>query len=355
MLSKGVVRKAMKYALLGRTGLSVSRLSLGAMTFGVGAYTSGMKNNIDQAGADAIVGRAIDAGINLFDTSNVYGQGESEEILGKALGSRRREMVVVTKVGYRMKHRLDNGLSYRNIMQSAEDSLKRLGTDWIDVFLLHRHDALAPYEETARALEQLVQDGKVRYTGLCNHQAWQIERFLGIAREKGWRPMTVAQMYYSLVGRDLEQDCLEFFQDTGLGTMIWSPLAGGFLSGKYKRDIASPDGRWAQFPMPPVDIELGYEVVEMLERMAKPRNATVAQLALAWLLARPWVSTIIVGASRVSQLEQNIGAIDLTLLPEELAELDALTKQKARYPNPRWLPDNAPVEVQRAAVNKPPQ
>jgi aryl-alcohol dehydrogenase-like predicted oxidoreductase len=343
----------MKYALLGRTGLSVSRLSLGAMTFGAGTQLGAVKNDMDQAAADKIVGRAIEAGINLFDTANTYGLGESERMLGRALGAKRREAVIVTKAGFRMSGRLENGLSYRNIIQSAEDSLQRLCTDWIDLFLLHRHDALAPYEETARALERLVQDGKIRYTGLCNHQAWQIERFLGIAREKGWRPMTVAQMYYSLVGRDLEQDCLEFFQDTGMGVMVWSPLAGGFLSGKYKREtMTSADGRWINFKMPPVDLELGFQVVEALERMAKPRDATVAQLSLAWLLARPWISTVIVGASRIEQLDQNLGALDIVLTVEELAELDALTKQNARYPNPRWLSDNALEDVRNAATGK---
>jgi len=345
----------MKYASLGRTGLMVSRLSFGAMTFGAGTeLAAGVINNIDQKAADAIVGRALDAGINLFDSADTYGFGQSEIMLGKALGTRRKDVVIATKAGFQMgRQRLDNGLSYRHIIKSAEDALMRLGTDWIDVFQLHRHDPRTPYEESARALEQLVTQGKVRYVGLCNHQAWQMERFLGIEQRLGFRPLSVAQMYYSLLGRDLEQDCLEFFQDTGLGTLIWSPLAGGFLTGKYRSDTPVPaDARRAKFQMPPVDVELGYKVVDLLETMASPRGASIAQVALSWILAKPWVTSILVGASKISQLDDNLGALDIQLAPAEIEALDTLTKQKARYPNPRWLPDNMDVAAQRAAVGK---
>lgn len=345
----------MKYAPLGRTGLLVSRLSLGAMTFGVGTEIApGARNNIDQADADRIVGRCLDAGINLFDTADTYGAGESEVMLGKALGNRRRDVVIATKAGFRFgKSRLDNGLSARHIIMAVEEALVRLGTDWIDVFQLHRFDALTPYEESARALEQLVQQGKVRYIGLCNHQAWQMERYLGIQQRLGYRPITVAQMYYSLLGRDLEQDCLDFFKDTGLGTLIWSPLAGGFLTGKYRRDQPVPEGaRRTAFRMPPVDIEQGYQVVEVLDRMARARGASVAQVALAWILSRKWVTSVLVGASKLSQLEDNLGAINVELTMDEIAELDALTRQKARYPNIRWLPDNSDAETMQGAVGK---
>jgi len=345
----------MKYAPLGATGLLVSRLSFGAMTFGVHTEVApGAKNSIDQGEADRIVGRCLDAGINLFDSADTYGAGQSEIMLGKALGARRRDVVIATKAGFKFSaNRLDNGLSARHIIMAAEEALVRLGTDWIDVFQLHRFDALTPYEEVARALEQLVQQGKVRYVGLCNHQAWQMERYLGIQRRLGYRPMTVAQMYYSLVGRDLEQDCLEFLADTGLGTLIWSPLAGGFLTGKYRRDQPVPDGsRRTAFRMPPVDLDLGYAVVEVLDRMAAARGVSVAQIALAWILTRKWVTSILIGASRIAQLEDNLGAIDVSLTPEEIAELDALTRQKARYPNLRWLPDNSDAETMQGAVGK---
>jgi aryl-alcohol dehydrogenase-like predicted oxidoreductase len=344
----------MKYAPFGRTGLFVSRISFGAMTFGEGEMAPGVRNHTDQQAADRLTGMALDAGINLFDSADTYGLGQSEIMLGKALGARRKDVLIATKAGWQFgKNRLDNGLSFRHIIMAVEDALKRLGTDWIDIFMLHRPDPRTPFEETARAFEVLVQQGKVRYTGSCNHQSWQMERFLGIQQRLGYRPMTVAQMYYSLLGRDLEQDCLEFFQDTGMGTMIWSPLAGGFLTGKYKRDAAEPDdARRTNFKMPPVDVALGYAVVEALDRMGKARDASVAQLALAWILNKEWVSTILVGASKPQQLSDNLGALEIELAPEEIAELDALTKQRARYPSPRWLPDNLDPATSRAAIGK---
>ena len=343
----------MKYAPLGRTGLMVSRLAFGAMTFG-SPEKSGVLGRSDQAAANAIVGQALDAGINLFDSADSYGLGESEIMLGKALGSRRRDVVIATKAGFPIgKNRLDNGLSARHLIMAAEEALVRLNTDWIDIFQLHRFDPKVPYEEVARALEQLVSQGKVRYVGLCNHQAWQMERYLGIQQRMGYAPMTVAQMYYSLLGRDLEQDCLDFFLDTGLGTLIWSPLAGGFLTGKYRRNQSGPeDGRRTTFEMPPVDHELGYDVVDSLDAMAERHGATIAQVALAWILERPWVTSILVGASNPAQLEDNLGAVDVKLSEDEVAELDALTKQKARYPNQRWLPDHAGDKVLKGAVNR---
>lgn len=343
----------MKYAPLGRTGLFVSRLSFGAMTFGA-RDEAGISGNISQTETDAMIGKALDAGVNLFDSADAYGKGESEVMLGKALGRRRRDVVIATKAGFPVgPSRLDNGLSVRHLIMAVEQSLARLGTDWIDVFQLHRFDALTPYEEVARALEQLVTQGKVRYIGLCNHQAWQIERYLGIQQRLGFRPMTVAQMYYSLVGRDLEQDCLDFFLDTGMGTLIWSPLAGGFLTGKYRRDAASADNvRRKHFQFPPVDLELGYAVVDVLEHMAAEHEASIAQVALAWVLAKPWVTSVLLGASNRSQLEDNLAAIDVVLSGDEIEELDALTKQKARYPNLRWLPDHSAADALKRAAGK---
>ena len=344
----------MKYMPFGRTGLLVSRLSFGAMTFGENEIAPGARNDTDQKAADAIVGRCLDAGMNLFDSADSYGLGQSEVMLGKALGARRRDVIIATKAGFAMsRNKLDNGLNARHLIMAVDDALRRLGTDWIDIWQLHRFDGLVPYDEVARALDQVVQAGKVRYVGLCNHQAWQMERYLRIQKEQGYAPMQVAQMYYSLLGRDLEQDCLDFFLDTGMGTLIWSPLAGGFLTGKYRRDCPVPeDARRAAFQMPPVDIELGYAVVDVLDRMARGRSASVAQIALAWMLGKKWVSSILVGASKMSQLEDNIGAIDIELTSEEMAELDALTKQKARYPNLRWLPDNTDPATMKGAVGK---
>jgi aryl-alcohol dehydrogenase-like predicted oxidoreductase len=301
-----------------------------------------------------MVGRALDRGVNLFDTADTYGMGESEVMLGKALATQRRNVIIATKAGFRFgQNRLDNGLSYRHIIMSVDESLQRLGTDWIDIFQLHRHDALVPYEEAARALEQVVTQGKVRYIGLCNHQSWQMERFLGIQQRLGYRPLTVAQMYYSLLGRDLEQDCLDFFLETKLGLLVWSPLAGGFLTGKYSQDAPVPDGaRRTSFQMPPVDLELGYEVLAVLQRMAETRGVSLSQVALAWALSKTWVTSVLVGASKLSQLEDNLGSIDVTLSQEKIGTLDALTKQKARYPNLRWLADHSDVNTMRAAVGK---
>lgn len=344
----------MKYAPLGRTGLLVSRLSFGAMTFGDTEIAPGARNHTDQKAADTIVGHCLDAGVNLFDSADSYGMGQSEEMLGKALGARRRDVLIATKAGFPVsRNKLDTGLNARHIIMAVDDALRRLGTDWIDIWQLHRFDDRTPYEEVARALDQVVRAGKVRYVGMCNHQSWQMERYIRIQTGRGYQPMTVAQMYYSLLGRDLEQDCLDFFRDTGMGTLIWSPLAGGFLTGKYRRDKPVPeDARRAAFQMPPVDIALGYAVVDVLDRMAREKDASVAQVALAWMLAKPWVSSILVGASKMAQLEDNLGAVDLAMTAEEVAELDALTKQKARYPNLRWLPDNTEVDPMRAAAAK---
>lgn len=345
----------MKFASLGHTGLLVSRLSFGAMTFGSGTeLATGLTYKSEQASADHIIGRCLDAGINLFDTADIYALGESEIMLGKALGARRRDVILATKAGFRLgANRLDNGLSARHLIMAVDDSLQRLGTDWIDIFQLHRVDPLTPYEEVARALDQLVTQGKVRHVGLCNHQAWQIERYVGIQRRRGFQPMSVAQMYYSLLGRDLEQDCLDHFLNTGIGTLVWSPLAGGFLSGKYRRDRPIPEGaRRTAFQMPPIDLELGYAVVDVLDRVAQSRGASIAQIALAWILHKPWVTSILVGASNLMQLNDNLAAADIALTADEMAELDALTKQKARYPNTRWLPDHGDPPALRTLLAK---
>ena len=202
---------------LGRTGLLVSRLSYGGMTFGEGVEIApGVTNQTDQKAADALIGRCLDAGINLFDSADTYGLGQSETMLGKALGSRRRDVIIASKAGFPVsRNKLDNGLNARHLIMAVDDALRRLGTDWIDIWQLHRFDGLVPYEEVARALDQVVQAGKVRYVGLCNHQAWQMERYLRIQKEQGYAPMQVAQMYYSLLGRELVQDCLDFLLDTG--------------------------------------------------------------------------------------------------------------------------------------------
>ncbi len=334
----------MKYARLGDTGLVVSRLTLGTMTFG-SKYGSIAK--VDQNVANDMVARALDAGINFFDTADQYSEGQSEEILGKALGRRRGEVAVATKVGLRMSENLlDAGLSARHVIASAEASLRRLRTDYVDLLQLHVPDPHTPLEETLRALDDLTRRGLVRYVGFCNFPAWQVATALGIQREKGYAPFVSAQMYYSLLGRDIEHEVVPLARHAGLGILPWSPLAGGFLSGKYTREKTGEEGdRRASMDFPPVDAELGYAVVDKLGEIARAHGATVAQTALAWTLSRPFITSVIVGASRVGQLEDNLGAVDLELTSEELRDLDELTAPAPPYPN--WMierfPD-APVE-----------
>ncbi|HEY9726862.1 MAG TPA: aldo/keto reductase, partial [Chroococcales cyanobacterium] len=226
----------MQYTTLGHTGLVVSRLAFGAMTFGVGQLVPGITNNTDQAQADQMVNRALDAGINLFDTADAYTEGQSEIILGKALGNRRQDVVIATKVGFRLGNAItDTGLSYRHIIASAEGSLKRLGTDYIDLYQLHIPDPLTPPEETVRALDDLVRRGLVRYVGFSNFTAWKAARMLGIQERYGYARFVGAQMYYSLLGRDIEHEFVPFIEDAGIGILVWSPLASGFLTGKYTR------------------------------------------------------------------------------------------------------------------------
>ncbi|MDY6805955.1 MAG: aldo/keto reductase [Cyanobacteriota bacterium] len=327
----------MQYTTLGKTGLVVSRLAFGAMTFGVGEMMPGLNNNIDQTLADQMVGRAFDAGINLFDTADAYMRGVSETMLGKALGSRRQEAIVATKVGFRTGDALtDAGLSYRHIMASAEASLKRLGTDYIDLYQIHITDPIVPPEETLRALEDLVRRGMVRYIGFSNLPAWKAAQMVGIQERYNYTRFAAGQMYYSLVGRDLEHEVVPFVEDAGIGVLTWSPLASGFLSGKYTRETPVPeDSRRKQFQFPPVDVEKGYEVVDALKSIAADRDASPARVAIAWILTKPFVSSVIVGANKMSHLEDNLGAADLNLSPEEVERLDEMTAPKPLYPG--WM------------------
>lgn len=334
----------MKYARLGNTGLVVSRLALGTMTFG-SRYGSIAK--VGQDAANEMVTRALDAGVNLFDTADQYSGGQSEEVLGKALGRRRGEIVVATKVGLRMgENLLDAGLSARHIVASVEASLRRLGTDYVDLLQLHIPDPHTRFEETLQALDDLVRRGLVRYVGFCNFPAWQAAIALGIQRERGYAPFVSAQMYYSLLGRDIEHEVVPLARHADLGILLWSPLAGGFLSGKYTREKAGQEGdRRATMDFPPINEELGYDVVERLGEVAQSHGATVAQTALAWTLSKPFVTSVIVGASRLDQLEDNLGAVDLDPTSQDLRRLDELTAPATPYPN--WMierfPD-APVE-----------
>lgn len=327
----------MQYTTLGHTGLIVSRLAFGAMTFGQGEMVPGVINNIDQNVADQMVNHALDAGINLFDTADAYTNGQSEIMLGKALANRRHEVVIATKVGFRTGNALtDTGLSYRHIIASAEASLKRLGTDYIDLYQLHIPDPLTPIEETIRALDDLVRQGKVRYVGFSNFPAWKAALMLGMQKCNDYACFVAAQMYYSLLGRDLEQEIVPFVEDTGIGILVWSPLASGFLSGKYTREAPVPeDSRRKNFQFPPVDVEKGYEVVSLLTEIAQNHQASPAQVAIAWIVTKPFISSVIIGANKMHHLEDNLGAIDVKLSIHELEKLDTLTQPQPLYPG--WM------------------
>lgn len=334
----------MNYSMLGNTGLVVSRLAFGAMTFTAGNKAIGSVFKVDTTLADQLVGRALDAGVNFFDTADGYAGGESETILGKALQSRRGEVVLATKVGFRTGSALTQaGLSRRHILWSVDQSLKRLGTDWIDVYIVHREDPFTPLEETLSALDAVVRAGKVRYLGFSNWSAWRASAALEMQRANGWAPFSHAQMYYSLLGRDVERDIIPMLRNYGLGLTVWSPLASGFLSGKYTREnLSDPNNRFSGFDILPFDKEYGFGVVERLRKIAAKRQASVAQVALAWLLSRESVSSIILGASKLHQLEDNLISSKVELSLDDLAELDQATAPSPVYPN--WFNERLGVD-----------
>ena len=338
----------MQYALLGNTGLTVSRLAFGAMTFTAGNKAIGAVYKVGADLAGELVGRALEAGINFFDTADGYAGGESEAMLGAALGPHRDRVVIATKVGFRTGTALTHaGLSRRHILWSVDQSLKRLGTDWIDVYIAHREDPYTPLEETLAALDAVVRAGKVRYLGFSNWSAWKAAAALEIQKANGLAPFTHGQMYYSLVGRDVERDVIPMMRRYGLGLTVWSPLASGFLSGKYSRQtLADPNNRLSGFDILPFDKEEGFRLVERMRAMASARQASVAQVAIAWLLARQAVSSVIIGSTKLSQLEDNLAAVAVTLTAAEIAELDAATALAPVYPN--FFMDN--IAQDRAAA-----
>src|SRR5579871_6654483 len=325
----------MQYTRLGDTGLIVSRLSFGAMTFGSSEGIFASVAKVDEKLAHEMIARTLDAGINYFNTADGYTGGQSEQILGRALGNRRKDVLIATKVGFRSGEALlHQGLSRQHIMASAEGSLRRLGTDYIDVYLVHRLDPLTPIEETLDALNDLVRQGKVRYLGFSNWPAWRAAEAVGLQKQQGWARFRAAELYYSLVGRDIEHELVPFVKDAGIGIMVWSPLAGGFLSGKYTRENPKGDGgRLTGFDMLPYDREKGHAVVDKLRALGQAHTASPAQIALAWLLAKPHVTSILLGANKMSQLEDNLGASQIKLTAEQVAELDEMTAPAQIYPN----------------------
>lgn len=324
----------MLYTQLGVSGLVVSRLAFGAMTFTAGSSAMPTVAKIGEREAAALVGRAIDGGINFFDTADAYANGGSEEILGKLLASRRHDVVIATKAGFRTGAALGQaGLSRRHLLWSIDQSLKRLGTDYVDVYIAHRPDPYTPLAETLAALDAIVRDGKARYLGFSNWSPWQVAAAVELQRANGWAPFTHGQMYYSLVGRDVESEVVAMLRHYGLGLTVWSPLAGGFLSGKYTREtLTDPDNRLSGFDVIPFDKDQGFALVDAMREIAAAHDASVAQVALAWLLAKDSVSSILVGASKLHQLEDNLAATNLALTAGDIEQLDAMTLPVATYP-----------------------
>jgi len=327
----------MKYKQLGRTGLLVSELCFGTMTFGGGQGFWRAIGQLPQKAADDLIARVLDAGINFIDTADIYSEGDSERILGKALGKRRKDVVLATKVFGRMGPGPNQvGLSRRHILQAVEDSLERLGTDYIDLYQIHGFDALTPMEESLRALDDLVHAGKVRYIGCSNLAAWQVMKSLWISDKHNLHRFECLQAYYSVAGRDLERDVVPVLQDQNLGLMVWSPLAGGLLSGKFDRDGKGPDGaRRVDFDFPPVDRERAFNAVDVMREIAEDKQVAVAQIALSWLLHQPVVTSVIIGAKTAEQLAENIAAPEVDLSVHDLARLKEVSELPAEYPG--WM------------------
>lgn len=323
----------MNYRQFGNTGLWVSELCMGTMTFG-GAGVFEVIGALGQKDADQLVHRALDAGINFFDTADVYAKHESEEILGKALGNQRKEVIIATKVRFRMTPNVNSvGLTRHHIVNQVEQSLKRLNTDYIDLYQIHGHDDYTPMEETLRALDDLVTQGKVRYIGYCNLTAWQAMKALSISRQHGWNEFKSAQVYYSIAGRELERETVPFALDQNIAIMPWSPLAGGFLSGKYTRESEKVEGsRRTDFDFPPINKEKTYDILDVMKEVGDAHQVSVAQVALAWLLHKPGVTSVIIGARKMYQLEDNLKAVHIKFTAEELEKLDAISQLSMEYP-----------------------
>jgi aryl-alcohol dehydrogenase-like predicted oxidoreductase len=330
----------MQFNPLGNTGLLVSRLCLGTMTFHGGTGFWNKIGTVDQPGADELIKASIDAGINFFDTADVYSEGESEKTLGQSLKNlniARKDVVIASKVYGRVgPGRNDVGASRGHIMDAVEASLKRLGTDHIDLYQIHGNDSVTPIEETLRALDALVQQGKVRYVGVSNWQAWKIAKALTLSEWKGLARFDTLQAYYSIAGRDLERELVPLLESEKTGLLVWSPLAGGLLSGKFSREHQKPEGsRRSEFDFPLVDKERTWKILEAMKPIAAAHNCSEARISLAWLLARPVVTSVIIGAKRKDQLDDNLAAVDLTLTADEMKTLNEVSELPKEYPG--WM------------------
>lgn len=326
----------MEYRTLGRSGLKVSTMTMGTMTFG-GTGPFAKVGNTDLAGAKRLIDLCVDAGMNLLDTANVYSMGISEEIIGEALGGKRpKDLLIASKARMRIGDGPnDEGLSRYHLIRECEKSLKRLRTDVIDIYFMHQWDGQTPLEETLGALDTLVQQGKIRYAGCSNYSAWHIMKALGIAERDGLPRFVTQQIHYTLEAREAEYELLPIAVDQGVGVMVWSPIAGGLLSGKHRRDKAAPEGsrKLAGWNEPPIrDENRLWDIVDVLVEIGDARGVSGAQVALAWLLGRPGVATLVVGGRNEAQFKDNIAAADLKLTDEERAKLDAVSKPPLLYP-----------------------
>jgi aryl-alcohol dehydrogenase-like predicted oxidoreductase len=328
----------MQYQQLGSTGAFVSRLALGGSTFGgadIPVYS--VIGGLSQQDADKMVGVALEAGVNLFDTADIYAGGESEMRLGTALGKHRQDVLLSTKLFHRMGPGPNNvGHSRLHMMRALEESLRRLKTDYIDLYQLHLYDPLTGFEEILRTLDDAIRQGKVRYIGCSNLTAWQIMKALGVSQQHGWEKFVCVQAYYSLSGRDIEREILPLCEDQKLGLMTWSALAGGLLTGKFTRHAKPNDGsRRLQLDFPPVNLEQSYNIIDVARDIAQRDGVSVAQVAIAWQLHKPAITSVILGARNIEQLQDNLGATDVKLTPADMAALDEASKLVAEYPE--WL------------------
>jgi aryl-alcohol dehydrogenase-like predicted oxidoreductase len=331
----------MRYRQLGRSGLFVSEICLGAMTFGgnTGGIWS-MIGDLDQQAVNGVVGKALQSGVNFIDTADVYSLGVSERLVGQALKDlqiKRSDVVIATKVFGEMGNGPnDRGASRGHIMDGVQGSLERLGLDHIDLYQIHGNDVVTPLDETLRALDDLVRQGLVRYIGCSNWAAWKIAKSVGLSESRLMARFETVQAYYSIAGRDLEREIVPMMQSEGVGLMVWSPLAGGLLSGKFDREGAGPQGaRRTAFDFPPVDKERAWPIVDAMREVAAGHGVSVARVALAYVLAKPFVTSVIIGARNVEQLEDNLAASDLALTEAELKKLDEVSALPLEYPG--WM------------------
>jgi aryl-alcohol dehydrogenase-like predicted oxidoreductase len=345
----------MRYKPLGQTGLFISELTLGSMTFGGGGYWQAI-GDLGLKDTEGLIGTALDAGVNMIDTADVYSDGKSEELVGAALKNLarpREQYVVATKVRGRVGPGVNQvGLSRGHILASIDGSLKRMGLDYVDLYQIHGFDPATPIEETIRALDDVVRSGKARYVGFSNLPAWVASKALTYARENGLARFQSAQVYYSIAGRDIEREIAPMCQAEGVAILPWSPLAGGLLSGKFDPDKKGPaDARRASFDFPPVNMERLPKVLAALRAVAGETGTSVARVALAWMLTKPFVTSIIIGAKKREQLVDNLAATELTLSADQVKTLDAASALPMEYPG--WMVDWQNARDPRGVARQP--